>query len=50
MLTYLHYHNGPANSPDVITKDVLDEAKASKYLLMRKVDMDVDDSFVSYKF
>lgn len=50
VLTYLHYHNGPANSPDVITKDVLDEAKASKYLLMRKVDMDVDDSFVSYKF
>lgn len=44
-LTYLHFQKG-ANSPDILTEDNLQRAKESKYLVMRKVDMDVDDSFL----
>lgn len=45
-LTYLHFQKG-ANSPDILTEDDLQRAKESKYLVMRKVDMDVDDWFLS---
>lgn len=45
-LTYLHFQKG-ANSPDILTEDDLQGAKESKYLVMRKVDMDVDDWFLS---
>ena len=44
-LLYQHFQKG-ANSPDVLTADDLQRAKESKYLVMRKVDMDVDDSFL----
>ena len=44
-LTYLHFQKG-ANSPDILTEDDLQRAKESKYLVMRKVDMNVDDSFL----
>lgn len=44
-LTYLHFQKG-ANSPDILTEDNLQRAKESKYLVMRKVDMNVDDSFL----
>lgn len=45
-LLYQHFQKG-ANSPDVLTADDLQRAKESKYLVMRKVDMDVDDWFLS---
>lgn len=45
-LTYLRFQKG-ANSPDILTEDDLQRAKESKYLVMRKVDMDVDDWFLS---
>ena len=45
-LTYLHFPEG-ANSPDILRKSDLKDAKESKYLIMRKVDMDVDDWFLS---
>ena len=45
-LLYQHFQKG-ANSPDVLTADDLQRAKESKYLVMRKVDMDVDDAFLS---
>ena len=45
-LTYLHFQKG-ANSPDILTEDDLQRAKENKYLVMRKVDMDVDDWFLS---
>lgn len=44
-LLYQHFQKG-ANSPDVLTADDLQRAKESKYLVMRKVDMNVDDSFL----
>lgn len=44
-LTYLHFQKG-ANSPDILTEDNLQRARESKYLIMRKVDMNVDDSFL----
>ena len=44
-LTYLHFQKG-ANSPDILTEDDLQRAKESKYLVMIKVDMNVDDSFL----
>lgn len=44
-LLYQHFQKG-ANSPDILTTDDLQRAKESKYLVMRKVDMDVDDSFL----
>ena len=44
-LTYLHFQKG-ANSPDILTEDDLQRARESKYLIMRKVDMNVDDSFL----
>ena len=45
-LLYQHFQKG-ANSPDVLTADDLQRAKESKYLIMRKVDMDVDEAFLS---
>ena len=44
-LTYLHFQKG-ANSPDILKACDLPKAKESKYLVMRKVDMNVDDSFL----
>lgn len=44
-LTYLQFPKG-ANSPDILTEDNLQRARESKYLIMRKVDMNVDDSFL----
>lgn len=44
-LTYLQFPKG-ANSPDILTEDDLQRARESKYLIMRKVDMNVDDSFL----
>lgn len=45
-LTYLHFQKG-ANSPDILRKKDMENAKRSGYLMMRKVDMDVDDWFLS---
>lgn len=45
-LTYLHFQAG-ANSPDILRKKDMKAAKESKYLIMRKVDMDEDDAFLS---
>lgn len=44
-LTYLHFPEG-ANSPDTLRTGDFPQAKESGYLVMRKVDMDVDDFFV----
>lgn len=44
-LTYLHFQEG-ANSPDILTAKDLQKAKESNYLTMRKVDMEVDGSFL----
>ena len=44
-LTYLQFPKG-ANSPDILKACDLPKAKESKYLVMRKVDMNVDDSFL----
>ena len=44
-LTYVRFQKG-ANSPDILTQKDYAEALNSKYLIMRKVDMDVDDFFV----
>lgn len=43
-LLYQRFQKG-ANSPDVLKACDLPEARKSKYLVMRKVDMDVDDFF-----
>ena len=45
-LTYLHFQAG-ANSPDILRKKDMKAAKESKCLIMRKVDMDIDDAFLS---
>ena len=45
-LTYLHFSEG-ANSPDILRASDFPQAKESGCLVMRKVDMDVDDFFVS---
>lgn len=45
-LLYQRFQKG-ANSPDVLKACDLPEARKSKYLVMRKVDMDVDDAFLS---
>lgn len=45
-LTYVRFQKG-ANSPDILTQKDYAEAVNSKYLVMRKVDMDVDDFFVN---
>ncbi len=44
-LTYLHFQKG-SNSPDILLKNDIAMAKKSKYLTMRKVDIDIDDSFL----
>lgn len=44
-LTYLQFPKG-ANSPDILKACDLPKAKESEYLVMRKVDMNVDDSFL----
>lgn len=44
-LLYQRFQKG-ANSPDILKACDLPEAKKSKYLVMRKVDMDVDDAFL----
>ena len=44
-LTYLHFPAG-ANSPVVLGKSDWEEAQNSGYLIMRKVDLDVDDFFL----
>lgn len=44
-LTYLHFPAG-ANSPAVLGKSDWVKAKNSGYLIMRKVDLNVDDSFM----
>lgn len=45
---YLIYQQFPSNasSPDILKACDLSKAKESKYLMMRKVDMDVDDAFL----
>ena len=43
---YVRFQKG-ANSPDILTQKDYAEAVNSKYLVMRKVDMDVDDFFVN---
>ena len=45
-LTYLQFPKG-ANSPDILRASDFPQAKESGCLVMRKVDMDVDDFFVS---
>ena len=45
-LTYLRFQKG-ANSPDILTKQDYAEAQKSGYLLMRKVDMNVDPYFMT---
>ncbi len=47
-LTYLHFHKG-ANSPEVLCGCDFAKAKDSNYLIMRKVDIDVDNTFLNYK-
>lgn len=44
-LTYLNFPVG-ANSPVVLRKSDWEKAKNSGYLIMRKVDLNVDDFFV----
>ena len=44
-LTYLYFQKG-SNSPDILLKNDIEMAKGSKYLTMRKVDIDIDDSFL----
>lgn len=43
-LLYQHFQKG-ANSPDILTRKDHKKAKESGYLIMRKVDMDIDDFF-----
>ena len=45
-LTYLRFQKG-ANSPDILQGDDFQKAVKSKYLIMRKVDMNVDDGFLT---
>lgn len=45
-LTYVRFQMG-ANSPDTLTRKDYKEAKESGYLIMRKVDMAVDNFFTS---
>lgn len=45
-LTYVRFRRG-ASSPDILQNEDFALAKESKYLVMRKVDMDVDDSFIN---
>lgn len=44
-LTYVRFQMG-ANSPDTLTGKDYKEAKESGYLIMRKVDMNIDDFFI----
>ena len=45
-LLYQHFQKG-ANSPDVLTVDDLQKARESKYLIMRKVDINIDAFFIN---
>ena len=45
-LTYLRFQKG-ANSPDILQSNDFQTAAKSKYLIMRKVDMNTDDKFLT---
>lgn len=45
-LTYVRFQMG-ANSPDILTRKDYKKAKKSGYLIMRKVDIAVDNFFTS---